>query len=255
MNLALAAWKMTFQLSPILLTGGIAQNVPYGVLPIIVFTEALNFVNGLLSGANIDLDNFFGHFVPVVGATLIQQDIGYYPFANQAVAANAVIAQPLQASLAMHCPVRDEAGYLTKLATLMALKAALELHNGSGGTYTVATPSFFYTDMLLTSVRDVSSGESNQQQISWQFDFVQPLLTQRAAQQAQSALMGKLTGQTKILPGADGSIAWSGLSSAVGSSTAVTAASLIPAASGAGGASVSSTLNAVTTPFASAFGP
>lgn len=232
MNLAFAAWKLTFQLSPIVLTNGIATNVPGGMLPIIVFTEALNFIDGLLNGTeNIELDGFFANFEPLTGASLIDQEVGHYPFANQAVAANAVIAQPLTVSMRMVCPVKNPAGYPLKLATMMALQAALVQHNGSGGTYTIATPSGFYTNCLMTGMRDVSTNESNQSQFVWQMDFEQPLLTLQSAQQAQNSLMSKLTGGTEVDANADGGVGWSGLAPTVGQPSSLAASSVLPSAS------------------------
>ena len=77
------------------------------MLPIISITEALNFTVGILSGGeNIELDDFFANYQPIPGGTLIDQDIGEYPFANQSVAANAVIAKPLKIPMMMICPVR-----------------------------------------------------------------------------------------------------------------------------------------------------
>src|ERR1700680_1822169 len=91
-----AAFKLTYELSPIILTGGIANFMPGGMLPIIALTEPLNFIGGILSGGgDLDLDDFFAHFVPLPGSGLVSQEFGEYPFANQAVAANAVIRKPL----------------------------------------------------------------------------------------------------------------------------------------------------------------
>src|SRR5262249_8952902 len=136
----LDAYRLTFEISPIVLTGGLAGSFG-GALPIIALTETLNFTAGLLSGgADLSLDDFFAHFYPLPGSTLVDNRFGEYPFANQAVAANARIAQPLIVSLRMVCPVKAEGGYALKLATMTALKAALALHEGMGGTYTVATP-------------------------------------------------------------------------------------------------------------------
>lgn len=236
------AFKLAFQLSPIILTNGIASNIPGGMLPIISLTEALNFTDGLISGANpIDLDNFFANFEPLPGATLIDQEIGHYPFANQAVAANAVIAEPLKVSMRMTCPAREKLGYAVKLATMIALQTALAQHNGSGGTYTVATPSYFYTNCLMTGMRDVTEGESNQPQYVWELDFEQPLLTLQQAQQAQNSLISKITSGTSI----SGQPAWSGLATTVGQPPSLAASSVIPAASGAGGAGVSGITSAL----------
>src|SRR5262245_24380114 len=96
MNSARAAYQLTFELSPIILTGGIASFIPGGMLPLISITQSIDFVAGLLSQGSGDLrlDDFFCHFQPVPGGTLFRQEVGHYPFANQAVAANATIVQP-----------------------------------------------------------------------------------------------------------------------------------------------------------------
>lgn len=234
-SLGLTAFRLTFQLSPIVLTNGIATNIPGGMLPILVLTEALNFTEGLISGSNpLDTDSFFANFEPLPGSTLIDQEVGHYPFANQAVAANAVIAQPLKISMRMICPVRQTLGYAAKLATMMALQTALTQHNSSGGTYTIATPSYFYTNCLMLNMRDVTEGESNQTQYVWQFDFEQPLLTLRQAQQAQNSLVSKITNGTSI----SGQPSWSSLSTTVGQPGSLAASSVIPSASNLGGAAV-----------------
>src|SRR5262249_27408392 len=151
-------------------------------------TEALNFVGGLLSGGDnlTNLDSFFANFHPLPGSTLLDQKVGTYPFANQAVAANAVIVDPLAISVRMICPAREDAGYAIKLATMTALRATLAQHNASGGTYTIATPSFFYTNCLFLKMTDVSDARSHQAQNAWQLDFARPLLTLQDAQQVQN---------------------------------------------------------------------
>lgn len=234
MNIASTAWKLTFQVSPIILTGGIASQVPGGMLPIIALTEALNFVDGILNGGpDIALDDFFASFEPVPGASLVAQDVGHYPFANQAVAANAVIRQPLKISMRMICPARGDFGYAVKLATMTALQSAFSLHNASGGTYTVATPSYFYTNCLMSDpgMTDTSNSSSLQVQNTYQLDFEQPLLTLQDAQQAQNSLMSRLTAATPI----SGPPAWSGLSPTVGNPPSLGAIGTIPAASGPAG--------------------
>lgn len=244
MNVFLDAFKLTFQVSPIILTGaGIVANIPGGMLPIIALTEAANFVGGILSGGkNLTLDDFFGAFEVVPGGTLVSQEIAKYPSANQFVAANAVIAQPLAVSMRMVCPVRHAAGYPLKLATMTALATALSQHNASGGTYTIATPSYFYVNALMTKMSDLGGEDSAQKQVAWQFDFEQPLLTLSQVSAAQNSLMSKLSGGTAVTPGADGSIPWSGLSPTVGLPPSLAAPALIPSASGAGAAGVAGTL-------------
>jgi hypothetical protein len=229
----LAAFKLAFQLSPIFLCGGIAGAIPGSILPIIAITEALNFTVGILSGSeDLDLDGFFANYTPLPGATLIDQDFGKYPFANQNVAANAVIAQPLTIALRMDCPVREPLGYATKLATFMALKAALDAHNQSGGTYTIATPSYIYQNCLFRTMIDASSGASKQAQNAWVLTFEQPLLTLASIQGAQNSLMSKISNGTSI----SGQPAWSGLSPNVGSSASIAGPSVVTSAAGAGGA-------------------
>ena len=221
-------FRLTFELSPIILTGGIAQFTG-GALPIIVFTEALNFADGLLSGGDdIDFDDFFAHFVPLPGSTLIDQAIGHYPFANQAVAANAVIRQPLTISMRMICPARGEGGYGIKLATMMALQSTIAAHNASGGTYTVATPSYFYTNCVMTGMRDTSASDSRQAQNTYQMDFEQPLLTLQDAQAAQNNLMSAITGGTPVGFPPN----WSGFSTLPPSLSPI---GTLPVASGPGG--------------------
>lgn len=229
-----AIFKLAFELSPIVLVNGLAQNIPGQMLPIIAITEAANFTAGLLNGAgDIGLDNFFAHFAPMPGATLIDFQVGTYPFANQGVAANAVIAQPLTLSMIMHCPVRDNLSYLVKLVTLTALKQTLQQHISTGGTFIVVTPGYFYTNGLLTGLRDVSDGRSKQVQSAWQWDFTFPLLTLEQAQQAQNSLMGKLSSGTEI----QGQPAWSGLSSSTPNSIATP--NVIPSAAPLPGVSAS----------------
>ncbi len=239
MNPGLAAYKLSFQISPIILTGGVAGFIPGGMLPIISITEALSFAVGLLGtgGEDVDLDQFFCNFQPLPGGSFIDQQIGHYPFANQAVAANAVIAQPLLISMEMICPARGALGYATKLATMTALQTTLAQHNASGGTYTVATPSRFYDDCVMLRMVDVSGGTDKQVQSRWRLDFEQPLLTLQQAAQAQNSLMGKISSGVPI--GGDPP-AWSGLPPTVGVPSSVAGPGVIPALSGPSGGSVSS---------------
>jgi len=203
------AYQLSFEISPIILTGGIAAAIPGGMLPIIAVTSAISFPLGILSGGDVSLDGAFAHFIPLPGASLIDNAIGNYPFANQAIAANAIIKQPLIISMKMIVPAK---GYAIKTATMMALQAVLDQHTGLGGTFTVATPSFIYTNCVMTGMRDTSTHETQQLQWSWQLDFVKPLLTLTQAQAAQNALMSKLSSGTSF----NGAPAWSGLQPNVG---------------------------------------
>lgn len=227
------AYGLSFVLSPIILTNGLAQLVPGGMLPIIALTEALNFTTGLLSGGDaVNLENFFAHFVVVPGGTLINNAIGKYPFANQAVAANAIIAQPLNISMRMICPARGDSAYAVKLATLMALKAALDSHNNTGGTYTVATPANFYTNLVMTGMKDVTQNVK-QPQSEWQLDFEQPLLTESQALLSMNSMMSKIGAG---LP-TDG--ATSGIGLTVGSPPSLATSGIAPVASDTAGTGVS----------------
>jgi hypothetical protein len=233
------AFRLAFEISPILLTRGIAENIPGGVLPIVALTDASSFATGLLtSGPMIDFDNFFAHWYVLPGGTLQNQSVATYPFANQAVAANAVISGPLGVSMMMVAPARAGngaiggvggaltgaataalsganivagalgggvlaavGGYTEKLAIMTALQKTIAQHNASGGTYSVITPAYIYTDCIMNTpgIRDVSAeGETQQRQVRWQWDFLQPLvLTQAAADGALNSLMQKLQ---KLLP-------------------------------------------------------
>lgn len=234
MSFLSSAYKLGFQISPIILTGGVAANIPGGMLPIVSITEAANFVTGLLSGGTeASLDNFFAQFQPAPGMTLVENAIGHYPFANQAVAANAIIAQPLRLSMLMICPVQTEGGYIAKLATMSALKAVLAQHNAAGGLYTIATLSGIVPNGILLSLKDVSGGDTKQVQHTWQWDFEFPLVTQQQANDAQNTLMSKLTNG---LP-TDGSL--SGTGTTVGVPPSGAAPSLIPASQSLPGASAS----------------
>lgn len=226
------AWKISFELSPIILTGGIAAQMPGGVIPIILLTEALSFVGGILAGpVDIDLDDFFAHFMPLPGGQLIKQQIPHYPLANQAIAANAVIADPLPIPVRMVCPAKGELGWALKLATMTALQASFKLHNASGGTYTIATPSVFYTNCLMVDMTDVSSGESKQPQNTYQIDFEQPLLTLQDAQQAQNSLMQQLTNATQTTNQGT----WAGTAPTVGNPASLGAVGTVPAATSPAG--------------------
>ena len=243
MTIERTLWKLGYEVSPVILTGGVASLIPGGMLPIIAITQAASFTLGLLQGeVDIDLDSYFAHFKPLPGATLVNNQIGRYPFANQTVAANAIIAEPLAVSLLMNCPANSQGGYVSKLLTMTSLKAVLDQHNLSGGTYTIATPSYLYTNCILTNLRDVSGGEGKQVQTMWQWDFEQPLISQADAAQALGGLLTKIGGGLPI----SGPPTWSGLASAVGSQVSGAASSLLTGAQNLVGTSVSAIQSGVS---------
>jgi hypothetical protein len=234
LTIARNIFTLTFSASPIILTGGLASFIPGGLLPIIALTDAVSFVGGIFSGSDVlDSDNFFAKFTPLPGSTLIEQQVATYPFANRNVAANATIQQPLNLSMLMICPAGPSGGYLTKLATMVALQASLDQHNKLGGLYTVMTPAGFYTDLILTSVSDVSNAATHQAQNAYKFDFTKPLISLASAQQAENALMNTIT-NGGLTDGAQ-----SGLSMLAGSSSAAQAPALFNGAAGAGAVGLS----------------
>ena len=229
MSLGRTLYQLGFEISPILLVNGIASQIPGGILPIVALTQAADFTLGLLNGANVpDLDSFFCHWKPLPGTTLINNQIGLYPFANQSVAANAVVAQPLGVSMLMMCPAQIEGGYAAKTATMTVLQQTLQAHIAAGGVFTVMTPSGPFANCILTSVKDVSSGVSNQPQHTWQFDFQQPLTTLNQVTQVYNTLMSKIanglpTGQA---------LQWSGPASVTALGGLGVFASVLPSAYG-----------------------
>jgi len=196
-------YQVGFQLTPIILVQGIARSFPGGMMPIIILTEGPNLLVTVLAGKSpFNPDRFFAHFSPVPGGKLANFAIGQYPFANQSVAANAIISEPLTISMKMSIPVNKSGGHTAKLATMVLLQSKLKDHANLGGTYIVATPAGFYTNCILTGLTDVSTGDSPIPQNTWQWDFVQPLITLQEAEAAQNTFMSNATSQ---LP-SDGSL-------------------------------------------------
>jgi hypothetical protein len=226
-------FQLSFDISPIVFTGGIAQNLPGGALPIIAITEASSSGLGLLAGPQaLDIGDYFAHFIPMPGGTLGENQLGNYPFANQAVAGNAIIAQPLLISMLMICTTRQS--YSESTAIMQSLVSAMTSHDAQGGTYTVVTPKFPYLNCIRTRMVDVSTAASHQAQNTYQIDFIQPLLTIEAAQAAQNSQMQKLTNGQQII----GQPSYSGLSSSVGTPSSLVTPSVIPTAGGVGPATV-----------------
>lgn len=212
-SLGRSIFEIGYELSPIILTNGIAQGFPGGMMPIVLLTQAANFVTSLVNGNSpFDSNTYFGHFRPLAGTGLINNELGKYPFANQTVAANAIITQPLTISMLMVSPVNQAGGYISKLVTFTALKTALDKHTQQGGTFTVATPSYIFTNCVLLRLTDVSSESSKQAQNAWRFDFERPLLALDEAQQVLGSLMSKISGGLPQV----GTPGWSTVDSAIG---------------------------------------
>lgn len=221
-------FKLTYEISPIFLTGGIAGSMPGATVPIISYTDGNLFGSILAAGQEQALDNFFAHFIPVAGSTLVNNAIGKYPLANQSVAANALIFEPLRISLVMICPARREGDFRQRQAIITSLKRTLDAHHLAGGTYTIATPTFLYTDCVMTGFSDASGGETRQPQYRYQLDFEQPLISQQAAQQSYNNLMAKIGSQTQLTPDANGEIGWSNTGNTVGNPESGAAPEIVP---------------------------
>ena len=186
--------------------------MPQGLLPIIGLTgQMFGFLQGASSSGSASLNDFPIRYVPIPGGTVINNAIGTYPFANQQVAANAVIQQPTNISLLMIAPVKDSGGYLSKLSHFTSIVTAITNHNNAGGTYIIATPSYLYTDCVMVSMTDVTTADTKQQQVQWQIDFVKPLISLQDAAIALNGLASKTAGGGQIT-----SSKWSGPNAVVG---------------------------------------
>lgn len=193
-----------------------AQAFPGGLLPIVLLTETLGFAGGLLTGAGVpsSLDDFFCQYLPLPGSTLIDNQAGTYPFADQQIAANAYIAQPLKISLQMIAPSRSQGDMLMKLPIFTALKASLSTHIQYGGLFVVATPACVYPSCMLLPMTDVTpSDQYKQWQIIYQLDFFQPLVTGSQATTAFNSLLQQINSGTPV---GQGPSAWTGLASSLG---------------------------------------
>lgn len=218
----LIAWRLAFQQSPIVLQGGITTLLG-GYLPIMAITELINLPLGLLGTGQVNPNTFFANFEPMDGTSILSQAIAHFPLANQQIAANATIQQPLVIGMKMVCPVINTFGFYERLALIMALQALLKSQNTSGGTYIVATPSFIYTNCLFKEMRQANSAESNQPQNTWVLEFEQPLLTLSDVQ----ASAGSLFSQISAGLGVGQNPAFSGAAQAVGQSVSVAAPSVV----------------------------
>lgn len=192
--------QLAYQVCPILLEGGIAAQMPDGILPMLNLLYPSGAANELpwdIGDIN-GLDDAFGAFNVLPGGTLISQTIGKYPMANQWVAANAVINEPLTISVIMDAPMRGPHPWDTKKSIFTSLQAALIQHNNRGGMYIVATPAFNYTHMVMLALTDNSRGNNSLPQNAWRFDFEKPLVTLGDAQTAYNAWLDKAANKLPV---------------------------------------------------------
>jgi hypothetical protein len=198
-------WKFQNQISPIILTGGIAESQG-GALPIVTLiqgstdspnTDSLNADGTTNEGGDPAIDGYFANFTVAPGGKLLSYLAGQYTFANQQVAANAVIQQPTNVSFIMKVPATADYGYSYKQSTLIALASSLQQHINLGGTFTAITPMNIFTYGLLLDLYDVGSSETNpQNELRWDFYF--PLISVAAANTAMNGLMQKLSNGSTI---------------------------------------------------------
>lgn len=232
-------FQNSYEISPILLIQGVASTMPGGMLPIIAVLQSQDFSDGILTGPTGDIayGNTFASFRVLPGGTLIQNQIGKYPFANQTVAANAIITQPLNISLEMHCPPRSPGyGHLQRQAILSNLQDTLTNHTAQGGWFAVATPAYLYNNLILTSLRDITGGETKNWQTTFQWDFEAPLITEDTSGNSTNSLMNVI--QNFLKPSTPLGITppWSGLQIVIGSPNSGATTTFIPASSNLNGA-------------------
>lgn len=229
--MSFSSYQIAYQKSPIVFVGGLASNMPGGVLPVTSVTQSQDFDAGVTEGSSaVRPEDYLFDFYVASGGQLGVWDIGRYPFANQQIAANAVITQPNNLSMMMTAPVKTRGGIDQKLGVFQALAAAVKRHIQMGGLFTVATPSYLYQNMILLALQDTSGGDPQRVQQVWRWDFTQPLLTLQAARDAQNALMQKVTGGAPLVADADGKVGWSGLGPAVGDPGSGQGSGVVPAA-------------------------
>lgn len=188
-------YELSYQISPIILVGGIAGT---GMLPIISLLSSGSYTGVTGSSLEAHGSDAFGQFRPMSSHTLMDNEVATYPVANQTVAANAIITNPLRIALEMLVPAKGAVTLANKLSIMTALKSSLDNHTALGGWYNVATPSYIYQGCLLTRLEDASDeGTGDQPQVRWIWSFMQPLLTAQAAQAAQNQAMAKISNNTR----------------------------------------------------------
>jgi len=228
---AIDDYSLQYVVSPILLTGG-AAAVSGGTIPIMSITDSLAFGSLLGGGPGLaSLNDAFAHYHPLPGAALEAYDLGEYPFASQITAANAIITKPLNISMMMVNPRRQAGDYANFPAVMQALKQTIDQHVLAGGTFTVLTPAYPFTNCVLRRFADASGADSKQGQWRWQWDFEMPLIALAQASaiaQNQNNLMGQLT-NGQATANAAGQLSWSGVGPTSGNPGSTAAPSTVPA--------------------------
>lgn len=199
--MAYADFQLSYQVSPIVLIGGIAGT---GVMPISQLlnpgagSTSLTTSTGGGAAQSSQSDAFtFGSFRVLPGGSLMDNDIAKYPLATMAVAANAIITNPLRLSVEMVTPASADVSLSQRLSIFTSLKNVLDNHISAGGYFNVATPAFIYTGCLLLNLVDASDvPDGAQTQTRWVWNFEKPLITLQEAQAVVNNAMSKVTGQT-----------------------------------------------------------
>jgi hypothetical protein len=201
----LAQVQLLYQLTPIWLQNGIASNIVGNYLPILsilnyeVFSALAIAPTQQLGSEGVNMpddwsfENAFAIFQPAPGGSLVKQSIAEYPFANLSVASNATLRNPIDVSMMMLTPMKEQSSWSMKQSRMSSLKAVLDAHNNLGGTYIVFTPAYIYNNMLLENVVDASTSQSPLPQNTWRWDFKQPLVSLADLQIAEGNLISKLT--------------------------------------------------------------
>lgn len=187
---------MAYEITPIILTGGIASSQGDG-LPIVALTQPGYQSDPVTGGASPSLDDFNFNYTPLAGSRLLKFMAGTYPYANQAIAANALIQDPNSVSLLMFCPATLDWPFSARKSDINSLVSSLKLHQSLGGQYSVVTPAYTWTGALLLELLDVSGADSHQYQYAWQWNFFAPLTSIEQAVAAQNGLASTLTNQTQ----------------------------------------------------------
>jgi hypothetical protein len=123
----IADYRLRYEYSPIVLIGGLCDALPGGVLPVTSLVDSINSPVQSPQPSETALDTGLPGvaFYPIPGSTAVDNHIGMYPFANQSVAANAIISQPLTISMLMVVPNRNLGD---KRAAFENLQAQLAKH-------------------------------------------------------------------------------------------------------------------------------